>query len=287
MNGIINILKPSGMTSNAVLTKLKKKLNYKKFGHLGTLDPAGTGVLPVTVGKSTRLFDYFLKKDKVYKAIFTFGKETDTLDSEGKVTEISDKIPTRKELEENLNNFIGKISQVPPNFSAKNVNGKRAYELARQGKSFELKPKEVEIYDFKLIDKINDNSYLFEVHCSSGTYVRSLARDLAKSVNSKAIMSAIVRTRSGIFKIEDAVCLDDITKENVEEKIMNPDEVLAGMEKLNLPDKYYDMLMSGKKISNNFAVKNSEFLVYCKKQLFGIGFINENNLLKIKTYLKD
>ena len=182
MNGIFNILKPTGMTSNAVLTKIKKRFNIKKVGHLGTLDPLATGVLPITIGKATKLFDYFLKKDKIYKAVFTFGKTTTTLDSEGDVTSESSVIPTKEQIESVLSKLVGEVDQVPPNFSAKNVNGQRAYTLARQEVDFVLPPKRVSIYGIELLSQVSENSYLFNIHCSSGTYIRSIAREMATSL---------------------------------------------------------------------------------------------------------
>ena len=136
-SGIINVLKPAGVTSNYVVTKIKKQLNVKKIGHLGTLDPSGAGVLPICINKATKLFDFYLNKDKIYRAVFVFGKETDTLDSDGNVTNAQNIDVAFEEIEGVIKDLCGKINQIPPKYSAKNVNGKRAYELARNNEEFE------------------------------------------------------------------------------------------------------------------------------------------------------
>ena len=189
-SGIINVLKPAGITSTAVLNAIKKQLRPNKIGHLGTLDPSGTGVLPVCINKATKLFDYYLKKDKCYRAVFVFGKETDTLDSDGQVINQDDKTITKQQIENILSSFVGKQLQLPPKYSAKKVAGQRAYELARQDKDFELTAKEVEIYDINVITEIAHNAFLFEIKCSSGTYIRSIARDIAKKLDTVAYMGA-------------------------------------------------------------------------------------------------
>jgi len=280
ISGIINILKPAGITSNAVLTEVKKKLHPKKIGHLGTLDPSGVGVLPVCINKATKLFDYYLKKDKVYRAIFVFGKETDTLDSDGKITSEQKNLDISfEEINSVLYKFIGKINQIPPKYSAKNLGGKKAYELARRGIEFNLKPKEVEIYDIKLIQKLEKNTYLFQIYCSSGTYIRSLARDIAKELNTVAYMGAIIRTKSGNFSIENSIKLDDITEEN----IICLENILKDWKNIFVNDEFYDKIINGNTIKIKY-VDTQDVVVYCKNKLIGIADIL-NGILKIKTSL--
>ena len=153
MLGVLNINKPKGVTSSNVVVKIKKLLNIKKVGHMGTLDPLAQGVLPICIGKATRLFDYFLKKQKTYIAQFKFGEETDTLDLEGKIVKTSSYIPTKQDIAKALTTFIGEISQIPPMYSSKKIDGKKAYDLARQGETIEMKPCNVTIYDYKLFHK--------------------------------------------------------------------------------------------------------------------------------------
>lgn len=280
ISGIINILKPAGITSNAVLTEVKKKLHPKKIGHLGTLDPSGVGVLPVCINKATKLFDYYLKKDKVYRAIFVFGKETDTLDSDGKITSEQKNLDISfEEINSVLYKFIGKINQIPPKYSAKNLGGKKAYELARRGIEFNLKPKEVEIYDIKLIQKLEKNTYLFQIYCSSGTYIRSLARDIAKELNTVAYMGAIIRTKSGNFSIENSIKIDDITEEN----IICLENILKDWKNIFVNDEFYDKIINGNTIKIKY-VDTQDVVVYCKNKLIGIADIL-NGILKIKTSL--
>ena len=152
MNGFLNVYKPSGMSSAYALNLIKKRFKGEKMGHMGTLDPLASGVLPVAFGKSTRLFDYLLDKDKVYKAEFTFGYETDTLDRGGVVIKDNGKLPTESDIISVLPSLVGEVMQMPPIYSAKNVNGKRSYELARLGVEVELKPKKVTITSIDFIE---------------------------------------------------------------------------------------------------------------------------------------
>ncbi len=284
MNGIINIYKPSGMSSNFVLSLLKRNCNINKLGHLGTLDPLATGVLPVMVGKGTKLFDFYLGKTKVYRAIFTFSLETDTLDSEGKIIKQVDYVPTIEEIENELHNFCGKINQIPPKFSAKKVNGQKAYELSRKGEEVKLKGKEVEIFYFKLISQINKNSFLFEIKCSSGTYIRSLARDLGQKLNSCAFMSALIRIESGEFNILSTTYVNELTKDNYFDKIIELSNLLDNQEKLVLDKQFYKKVVNGVKIDvSHCDCKN--VVVYCKNELIGIGEIKDK-VLRIKTNLQ-
>lgn len=167
MNGFLNIYKPRGMSSAHCLNKIKKKIDYK-CGHMGTLDPLACGILPVGVGQATRLFDHLLDKTKTYVAQFTFGYETDTLDLEGEVLQNSENIPTQAEIEAVLPTLRGKVMQIPPVFSAKCVDGKKSYQLARKGIAVDLPPKQVEIYSIKLI-KNQSPTFWFEISCGGGT----------------------------------------------------------------------------------------------------------------------
>ena len=211
MKGFVNINKPLGMTSSDVVVKVRGILRRasgekQKVGHLGTLDPQGSGVLPIAVGTATRLFDFMQEKTKVYQATFVFGKETDTLDGVGKVVETSDILPTKEQISDFVSSYCGEIDQIPPQYSAKSVDGKRAYDLAREGKTVDLTPKRVNIIYVKLIEAVNrvahlangnyalsENEYAFEIACSSGTYIRSIARDVAHALGTVGYMSSINR----------------------------------------------------------------------------------------------
>ena len=246
MLGFINVYKPSGITSNAVVQMLKKKLNVKRIGHLGTLDPMACGVLPIAVGKATRLFDLFLEKQKRYDVVFDFGYTTDTLDTDGIVSDVSPVVPTMLEINSVLSKLIGKIEQMPPKFSAKNVAGRRAYELARNGEEFVLQPKQVEIFEFELLEQLAKNKFRFGVLCSSGTYIRSLGRDLASLLGTYACMSFLERVESGVFTKEKAIALEDIMKmDNVESIVMDPTEVFTSYDIIDISDRDYRALRNG------------------------------------------
>ena len=201
--GFFNVDKPSGLTSSTVVNKCKW-LSGVPCGHMGTLDPLASGVLPVGVGNATRLFDDFLEKEKVYLAQFTFGVTSDTLDSTGQLIYGGD-IPTEEQIQSVLPTFFGDIMQIPPKYSAKSVNGRRGYELARAGVEFELAAKKVHIYDMRVTEQTDEKTFGLEIRCGGGTYIRSLARDIAAALGTNAVMSALRRTKSGIFEIGDAI----------------------------------------------------------------------------------
>ena len=278
-SGIINVLKPAGISSNAVLSKIKKKLHPNKIGHLGTLDPSASGVLPVCINKATKLFDYYLKKDKVYKAIFIFGKTTDTLDSDGKITQIDSNEIDVDQITDIIPKFIGKIEQEPPKYSAKHINGRKAYDLVRKGVDFNLDAKSIEIYDIKLVHKISKNTFLFEIHCSSGTYVRSIARDMARELNTVAYVGSIIRTKSGNFEIESSVSVDDVS----ENSIVPLQNILKDWKNIFVNDDFYVKIINGCSVNIDETYAGN-VVVYCKNRLIGIGEI-KSGYLKIKTSL--
>jgi tRNA pseudouridine55 synthase len=219
INGWLNINKPVGVTSNDVLFWLKKILSPAKIGHAGTLDPFACGVLQVAMGEATKTIEYAQERQKTYIFTLKFGHETTTEDIEGEPTITSNKIPSEVELVNILPSFLGKISQVPPKFSAVKINGKRAYDLARNNQEFEIKAKFVQIYSLKLIKTLSKGEFLLEVLCGKGTYVRSLGRDIARKLGSAAHLTTLQRTKVGGFAIEDAIIL-----QNKEESLQMPQE---------------------------------------------------------------
>ncbi len=224
MSGFINVFKAEGVSSAFVVNKIKR-LAGVPCGHLGTLDPLACGVLPVGVGNATRLFEYFLKKTKVYEARFRFGKTTDTLDREGEPYG-EGAIPTAEQIEAVLPKFVGESDQVPPRYSAKSVNGRRGYELARAGEEFTLPPKRVKIDGVRLLGQTAPDEFAFEITCGGGTYIRSLARDIALACDTVGYMSFLKRTQSGVFRAETAVELSALTKENLHEYLIPTESVL-------------------------------------------------------------
>lgn len=224
MTGFFNIYKEKGVSS-AYAVNILKRLTHTPCGHMGTLDPLASGVLPVGAGNAARLFDYFLAKQKTYLARFRFGVTTDTLDEEGE-KEYGGGIPSREDVERALPLFTGEIDQIPPLYSAKSVNGRRGYELARRGETVTLPPKRVCVHSFRLIGQTAPDEYSFEIVCGGGTYIRALARDLASAAGTKGYMSALERVQSGVFRAENAVRLEELTRENVGEYLIPTESVL-------------------------------------------------------------
>jgi len=281
MKGIIVINKPTGISSNAVVAKVKHALGFKKIGYMGTLDPLAEGVLVLGVGKAARLFDFFMTFEKSYYATFEFGYETDTLDSEGEVTKKNDIIPTLGQLKNASKKLLGKISQLPPKYSAKSIDGVKAYERARRGEEFEVKPAEVEIYEIDF--KNSKNPYEVFIRCSKGTYIRSIGRDLGLVTNSYAIMTKLVRMGCSGLTIDDAISIEELEKRK-ERAIISIDEVLKKLPKYELCHTLYADLSQGKKVKGES--EHERFTLYCKNELFGIACL-ENGYIKILTYLKD
>ena len=226
--GFLNILKPSGLTSHDVVARLRKVLKIKQIGHTGTLDPLAEGVLPVAVGKASRLIEY-LADDKAYVAKMQFGKVSDTYDTEGNVVDFSDKKITSEILNKELLNFKGTITQIPPAYSAVHYNGKRLYELAREGIIPEDIPKrEIFIERIELInfDEQNQTAQI-EIACSKGTYIRSIVHELGQNLGCGAVMTGLLRTKAGLFDISTAVKLDDIKCfQDAIKHLQNPLEVM-------------------------------------------------------------
>ncbi|MBR6737141.1 MAG: tRNA pseudouridine(55) synthase TruB [Clostridia bacterium] len=281
MKGFINYYKPSGISSAYAINRIKKLFKGEKIGHMGTLDPLAEGVLPIAIGKATRLFDYLLDKDKVYVATFTFGYETDTLDRGGKVIKSGGKVPTESEVLKVIPSLIGTVMQVPPAYSAKNVQGKRSYELARQGIEVELKPKKVEISQIKLIN-YNGDSFNFEITCKGGTYIRSIVRDMALALNTFGTMTALKRVKSGAFSVENAVYEEEIVESDLEDLLIAPDSVLS-LESIYLNDELYIELENGRPCIA--TCENGLYKVYHDEEFIGVGLV-ENAILKIKARIK-
>lgn len=210
-NGIINIYKEAGFTSHDVVAKLRGILKQKKIGHTGTLDPEAVGVLPVCLGKGTKVCDLLTDKDKVYETVMRLGVVTDTQDMTGNVLRESPVHVTREELEAVMRQFLGDYDQIPPMYSALKVQGKKLYELAREGRVIERKPRRVQILGLELRGMEEDGIHVhMRVHCSKGTYIRTLCHDIGERLGCGAAMEKLIRTRVGVFKIEDALTLAQV-----------------------------------------------------------------------------
>lgn len=212
MDGIINVLKPPGMTSSDVVVWMRRVLKTKKIGHTGTLDPGVAGVLPLCVGKGTRLAEYITEQGKAYLAEVTFGVTTDTQDAFGKEVHQTKPDLKQSDLERVIPNFLGKLSQTPPMYSAVRKEGKHLYEYARQGLSIERTPREVFIYNLKLVKWYAGEfpRAILDIECSKGTYIRTISHDLGQALGCGAHMSNLLRVRSGPFKIQESWTLEEI-----------------------------------------------------------------------------
>lgn len=285
MIGFLNVYKPQGMSSAAVVGKIKKKFNLKKVGHMGTLDPLACGVLPIAVGKATKMFDYFLNKKKTYIVNCEFGYETSSLDlGTEKINETSF-VPTLEDVVKATKSFLGKIKQQPPIYSAKKIDGKKAYELARDGKDVVLKDVEVEIFKFDCLNKINNTTFKFEIECSSGTYVRSLIRDLAYKLNTYATVVFLERTKTDFFDATNAIKLDDLLSSNInlENVLIKIEQTFKSIKQVQVDNLQFDKLKNGLIIKTNLSDENNVFIM-CDNQLLGVAEI-KNKQIKLKTYL--
>ncbi len=281
--GCINIYKPKGMTSHDVVSVLRRLVGIKQIGHTGTLDPFAEGVLPVCIGKATRLIEY-MADDKAYLGTVQFGKNTTTYDTEGEIVRTSDKKVLLEEIESALENFKGEIEQIPPIYSAIKVRGKKLYEYARKGEEVEIKPRKVTINELR-IENFNPQNRTLELYidCSKGTYIRSIANDLGEVLGAGGYLAKLVRIKAGNFTAANSVKLEDLkTKEDVEKNLISPleyldypkyelnenerEKVSHGISiKVNLPDSlvvltYNDELAAICKIENTKAILTKVFI---------------------------
>ena len=284
MNGFLNLYKPKGVSSAFVLNQIKRSVRGETVGHMGTLDPLASGVLPVAIGKSARLFDFLLDKSKTYVADFAFGYETDTLDLEGKVIRTSPVIPTEEEIARVLPSLCGDVDQIPPLFSAKCVNGKRGYELARKGKEFTLPPKRVHIEKIELLGRTEENKYRFLIVCGGGTYIRSIARDIGEALGSCATMTDLVRRSSGIFDMDSSVTAERFANAEDKKSLLIPPDEVVSFPKLELTEREAERLFNG--LYDRFSFPDGIYRVYEPNAFYGVGILTDGKL-KVKAYIRD
>ena len=280
MDGVLIINKPKGFTSHDVVNILRKALNTKKIGHTGTLDPNATGVLPILIGKATKISKYLIEHNKTYIATISLGEKTDTGDGQGNIIEkdLNFQNISCRQIGDVLKTFIGKQKQIPPIYSAIKINGKKAYEYARQGQTIELEPRDIEIYRIDLI-KIENNEITFEVSCSKGTYIRTLCEDIAKKLGTIGYMKELTRTSVNEFKLENAVTIDEV-KENsliVNEKVINIETIFKDKPELKLNDRKKELFLNGVRLT--FEKPNDIYRIYNNNEFIGLGTV-QDNLLK-------
>ena len=280
MNGIILIDKPKEYTSHDVVAIIKK-ISKEKVGHTGTLDPNATGVLPLLIGKATEISKYLINHDKTYIATLRLGQRTDTADIEGNIIEEKE-IPELSEevVIKALNSMIGKQVQVPPIYSAIKVNGKKLYEYAREGKIVEVKGRDIEIYDMKLLElNLKEAEIIFEISCSKGTYIRTVCEKVANKLNTVGYMKDLRRTRVGEFEIYNSIKIEDI-KENPEllkENIISIEKFYSNKKRIELNDKDLNLFLNGVKLTRNDT--DGIYRIYNRNNFIGLGIV-ENNKLK-------
>ena len=280
-NGILNIDKPQGITSHDVVDVIRKIFPSTKVGHTGTLDPLATGVLPICIGKATKLSDELLSENKKYYVKMLLGVETDTYDITGKIVFANTLDYDDIYIKERIKRFIGKQMQIPPKYSAIKVNGKKAYEYARKDEKVELKPREIEIFD---IDDIKVNlrkrQVSFVVSCTKGTYVRSLVHDIGIKLGCGATMIELRRLETGNFNIEDSIELYEFLKFDyldMLDKIISIEDLYKDSKKINLNDKEYDKFLNGMEIKTD--IPDGIVRVYLNLRYKGLGKV-KNNILK-------
>ena len=258
-DGIININKPAGWTSQDVCAKLRRRLHIKKIGHTGTLDPMATGVLPVCIGKATRIIEYYDWDIKTYHSVMQLGMTTDTLDTTGEVISQADYgSVTEEAISKAFESYKGIIAQIPPKYSALKINGKRAYDLAREGKDFEIRPREIFIYSNRITGTDLTNGYIgFDVSCSKGTYIRTICDDIGRELGCGAAMAALVRTGTGCFRIEDAADITELvemTDEEVASHIIPMEKTLTNLGEIQLYDNRVIAFLNGNTSDIGFRV---------------------------------
>lgn len=292
-DGIINVNKPAGWTSQDVCTKLRHVLHIKKIGHTGTLDPMATGVLPVCVGKATRIIEYYDRDPKSYHASMKLGIRTDTLDITGRILETSGyEEVSEKAVREAFKAYTGNVRQIPPKYSALKINGKRAYDLAREGKDFEIKPREIIIYDNEVtrID-LERGEIEFDVTCSKGTYIRTICDDIGSDLGCGAVMTALTRTASGYFRIEDSYTVEEIMEaEDPLVKLLIPADItLEKLGKIALNDNRITAFLNGNSSwGNGFRITQPSsfdvlYRVYGNNAFLGVGAVENGSLVPKKV----
>ena len=285
MNGILNVYKPTGMTSFDVVRKIKKISNVKKVGHAGTLDPEASGVLPVCIGKATKAIDYIMGNFKIYETELKLGVITDTYDREGKILKESEVNWSDEEITRVINSFIGEIKQVPPMYSALKVNGKKLYELARAGIEIEREARNIVIYDIYIMD-IESPYVKFRVKCSKGTYIRSLCYDIGQLLKCGGMMWNLKRTATGQFHIEDAINIEDLNNENINEHIMPIEKIFQSNIRITIEDRFVKFLLNGvvvkdkaltckfeEGITYNIYNNDNEFIGIADRSIEGVRLI--------------
>ena len=293
MNGILNIIKPTGMTSHDVVYKVRKKLGIKKVGHTGTLDPNASGVLPICVGQATKISRFLLEKEKAYRTTCRLGMVTDTQDLDGKVLAEKPVRVTKEDVEKALTHFSPGYDQLPPMYSALKVGGKKLYEYAREGIEVPRDKRPVELKKLELLD-FGERDFSLEVVCSKGTYIRTLCHDIGEKLKTGGLMAALERTVSGPFTIEQGILLEDLLqmeKEEIKERLFPVDYPLKDYPKYQVEKGREKLALNGNKMpldpekfpEPRDCREKPQYRIYLDQRFIGIGeIIREESSLKMK-----
>ena len=285
-DGFLNLLKPPGMSSHDMVNSVRRSLGIKKVGHAGTLDPGAAGVLPVAVGRATRLLEYLMDHTKEYRAELLFGFSTDSGDDTGKVLERREEyaMPTVEEIEGVLRLFRGEITQTPPKFSAIKIDGKKAYDLARTNQEVTIPERHVSITRLELVGMKN-GQLLLDVECSKGTYIRSLCLDMGKAFGIPSTMGFLLRKRVGDFALEHSITLEELMEYD-EKALLHPSDCLSGLFRYQLPKHRRNAFCNGLATTVGERELPTRFCVYCGEDFLGIGSYNKEEcaVLPVKVY---
>lgn len=290
IHGWIILDKPQGLSSNQALRKIQYELKAKKAGHIGTLDPFATGVLPLAFGEATKLIPYLEGEEKTYEFNLEFGTSTTTGDIEGEIYQTSSKIPTINEIKKIIPNFLGSISQIPPKYSAIHINGQRAYDLARAGIDFEVPKREVTIKNLELKSYTPETkTAFFSVTCSKGTYVRTLGEDIAKSLDTVGHLTTLRRTKNSFFELSDTILLENLKNmlytTPVENIVLPVETFLCDITVIALTDSQSIKLKNGQPIENTRNISsNTICAAQYENKLVAIVEAKENTLLPIRVF---
>lgn len=288
MDGIFNIYKEKGFTSHDVVAIVRRTIHMKKVGHTGTLDPDAEGVLPVCVGKATKLSDVIMDGRKSYRAMLRLGITTTTEDASGEVLETKEVEFNEDRIREVVASFIGKLEQVPPMYSAVKVNGKKLYELAREGKEIQRKSRTIEVYDIRIRQFLPPDRVEIDVDCSKGTYIRTLCADIGKRLGCGGHMAELLRTATGAFSLENAIKLDELKslaeQEKAEEALLTMEEALKDFPVVKVSEKSAKFLYNGGKIQERFFTEKP---ASSQEGDIVVVYDHENNLVGLYEIKKD
>lgn len=297
MNGIISLIKPPRLSS-AQAVSFVKRLTKEKAGHAGTLDPEAAGVLPIMVGRATRLFDYLTDQEKVYVAQIAFGIATDTQDATGKIVARGSNIPDVASIRAVLPQFMGAVMQAPPAFSALKRDGETLYKLARQGELVATEPRPIEIQRIDLLHQIDEATFSLRVVCGKGTYIRTLCHDIGRALSCPAHMRLLIREQSGPYRIEDSITLEKLerqVKEGAPEQsyMRSMDKALSHLPSATMADQHWRLLINGAPLRADFLrgsdviPEGEPFTLYCKGTLVGIYHVEGGKArAKVMLYQK-